>query len=693
MAINWISSGAFTSGTGALTVPVAAGYAAGDVFLLFVNSANQAVATPAGGWTEVANSPQSTGTAAAAGGVLIAAFWKICGASESSVSVADTGSYTTAEIHLFKGCDTTNPIHITAGSVQASAATAWTLPSVTTTINDTLVVLAIGLDRDLGSTTTVSGWTNANLGTITEQSDTTVNAGAGGGLGIATADYPTAGTTGTTEVTAATSTTAAFLTIALRGKVLLETSGTSVSTALAALTTVPVGAELVSSKTGVDTVTLDSWVEAGDLAICMAFNEAGTTVPSLPPGGLGTAVAGTMSSSASWRELAFGAGVFVALSQTSTVAATSTDGITWTARTLPTASYWMDIVYGGGIFFAVTGNGSVAASSTDGATWTQRTMPSSSDWRAVAYGNGIFVAVAGNPSSIAASSSDGITWTARSMPLSASWWVAAYGSGTFVSIAGNDLTTTAASSTNGITWTARTMPTSSQWTSVTYGNGVFVAVSSVASNAAATSSDGITWTARTLPTSSNWNDVTYDDGVFVAVATATSNAAYSIDGVTWYTYTMPSSGSWTAVQYGNNVFVAVIQSSTASTTIPVTAAPTSHDASSGTAVASRLASKVLTAGGVQTIGPFTGATSVACSVYRNVDPAAPIGNVVVAGGTGTAVTLPAVTTNVGDFAVCFAGHQSTDVVFPATGTGVVRRAQEIDATDAIAVYDSAGAVP
>jgi hypothetical protein len=103
-------------------------------------------------------------------------------------------------------------------------------------------------------------------------------------LGIATADYPTAGTTGTTEVTAATSTTAAFLTIALRGKVLLETSGTSVSTALAALTTVPVGAELVSSKTGVDTVTLDSWVEAGDLAICMAFNEAGTTAPSLPSG-------------------------------------------------------------------------------------------------------------------------------------------------------------------------------------------------------------------------------------------------------------------------------------------------------------------------------------------------------------------------------------------------------------------------
>jgi hypothetical protein len=157
---------------------------------------------------------------------------------------------------------------------------------------------------------------------------------------------------------------------------------------------------------------------------------------------------------------------------------------------------------------------------------------------------------------------------------------------------------------------------------------------------------------------------------------------------------MSTSQSWQSVTYGGDLFITVSASATTlAATVPVSGALTTHDASSGTAVASRLASKVLTAGGVQTIGPFTGATSVACNVYRNVDPSAPIGNVVVTGGTGTTVTLPAVTTNPDDFAVCFAGHQSTDVVFPATGTGVVRRAQEIDATDAIVVYDSAGAVP
>ena len=51
------AKGSFTSGVGALSVPVPTGYQDDDVFLLFVESANQAIATPTE-WTEVANSPQ-----------------------------------------------------------------------------------------------------------------------------------------------------------------------------------------------------------------------------------------------------------------------------------------------------------------------------------------------------------------------------------------------------------------------------------------------------------------------------------------------------------------------------------------------------------------------------------------------------------------------------------------------------------
>jgi hypothetical protein len=83
---TFVAKGTFTSGAAALTVPQPAGIQAGDLLLLFVETANQAMATPTG-WTQVTNSPQSTGTAAAAGGVRLTVFYKIAGASETSVSL------------------------------------------------------------------------------------------------------------------------------------------------------------------------------------------------------------------------------------------------------------------------------------------------------------------------------------------------------------------------------------------------------------------------------------------------------------------------------------------------------------------------------------------------------------------------------------------------------------------------------
>jgi hypothetical protein len=42
---------------------------------------------------------------------------------------------------------------------------------------------------------------------------------------------------------------------------------------------------------------------------------------------------------------------------------------------------------------AVAYNGTVAATSLDGVNWTARTLPTSAEWAAVTYGNGVFVAV------------------------------------------------------------------------------------------------------------------------------------------------------------------------------------------------------------------------------------------------------------------------------------------------------------
>ena len=210
----YVNEGAFTAGTGALSVPVPAGYTDNDVFIMLVSTANQAITTP-GGWTEVANSPQYTGDAGSAGGIRLGVFWKYVSGSQSAVSVADSGSYTAAQIFCYRRCNQTNPIHVSAGSVQASASTSWTAPEVITTNPNCLILICVGQDRDANSTDSITSWVNVNLANLVEVGDEVVNSGAGGGIGLAQGGKASPGATGTTAITSAASTTAAFLTIAL----------------------------------------------------------------------------------------------------------------------------------------------------------------------------------------------------------------------------------------------------------------------------------------------------------------------------------------------------------------------------------------------------------------------------------------------------------------------------------------------
>jgi len=211
----FVEKTAMASGTGALTVAALTLCQAGDIILLCIESANQSIATPSGGWTQVSNSPQSTGTAAAAGGVRLAVFWKLASGADSTTSVADSGDHTTAIKTLWRGCDQTTPIHVNAGSVQSSASTSWTCPAVTTTIDNCKIVMCIGMDRDAASTANTSAWANSNLLSITEHADETVTANQGGGIAIASGNLESQGSSGTCSVTSAASTTAAFITLAL----------------------------------------------------------------------------------------------------------------------------------------------------------------------------------------------------------------------------------------------------------------------------------------------------------------------------------------------------------------------------------------------------------------------------------------------------------------------------------------------
>lgn len=185
----------------------------------------------------------------------------------------------------------------------------------------------------------------------------------------------------------------------------------------------------------------------------VAISQASTAAATSPDGITWTQR--TMSTSQTWMSVTYGAGLFVVVGQATSTVLTSPDGITWTTRTaaLPSTSTWSSVTYSGSLFVAV-GSTTAAASSPDGLVWTARTLPVSATWAAVTYGGGLFFAV--GTSGVGASSPDGTTWTQRTVTPSATWAAVTYGGGVFVATSAS--VATAASSPDGTTWTQRAMP-------------------------------------------------------------------------------------------------------------------------------------------------------------------------------------------------------------------------------------------
>ena len=90
--------------------------------------------------------------------------------------------------------------------------------------------------------------------------------------------------------------------------------------------------------------------------------------------------------------ITYGKGLYVAVQGGgSTVAASSADGITWVSRTLPSSASWVDVVWGNGRFIAIADDQTAAAYSLDGITWTALTVGlASGNPKRIAYGHGMF---------------------------------------------------------------------------------------------------------------------------------------------------------------------------------------------------------------------------------------------------------------------------------------------------------------
>jgi hypothetical protein len=220
-APTFVAAGAVASGTGAITAALPSGLQANDILLLFVETANQAISITnhnGGTWTEVTGSPQGTGTAGGTAATCLTAFWSRYNGTQGSPSLSDSGNHQIARMIAIRGATTSgNPWDVTAGGVEATSDTSGSIPGATTTVANTLVVAAIATALpDANSTAKFSGWSNADLSSLTERTDNTSNVGNGGGLAIATGGKAAAGAYGATAVTLVNAAQKGMMSIAIK---------------------------------------------------------------------------------------------------------------------------------------------------------------------------------------------------------------------------------------------------------------------------------------------------------------------------------------------------------------------------------------------------------------------------------------------------------------------------------------------
>jgi len=199
---SYVSAGTLETSSAGITVGAPSSYANGDLLFLVLASAGGAFSSPGVDWTQVSDSPQTIGTADAAGGIRIALYWKIASGTQSAVSISDAGDYTQGQMFAFHGVSNSSPINASDGTTEASGTSTVEFAELTTSVANCMVLYVVGIDDDANDTTNISGWTNSNLTNIQELQDQSVSTGDGGGFALAYGTLAPSGAIGAGSATA-----------------------------------------------------------------------------------------------------------------------------------------------------------------------------------------------------------------------------------------------------------------------------------------------------------------------------------------------------------------------------------------------------------------------------------------------------------------------------------------------------------
>jgi hypothetical protein len=175
---------------------------------------NNYTLSTAAGFTAVSGSPIRDSTLFSYARLQV---WE-CVASSSAMAsptVADVASDDSkmAMIVVVRGSSATDAI--ASDATTGTASTTVTFPSVTSTVDNALILNIAAIRIDIG-TAQASAWTNAALTDLTEHVDNHTATGAGCGIIISAGRKATAGATGSTTATLAAASTQARMTIAIK---------------------------------------------------------------------------------------------------------------------------------------------------------------------------------------------------------------------------------------------------------------------------------------------------------------------------------------------------------------------------------------------------------------------------------------------------------------------------------------------
>jgi len=212
-----VGVGAAASGQAAVTAAYPGGYTAttNDIGIIFQECENADTPAAPSGWSIIVTQALTSGTTSK-----LTAMWRRIQAGDTAPSVPDPGNHQTVTMIVVSGCITAgNPWDVFTNTTELVSDTSVSVPGVTTTVNNCLILAAFGTGQDVNNTTALT-WVNGSLANLAHRRSSWTALGTGGGFAFCTGEKAAFGGTGATTTTAAVAANfKTLMTIALKEEV------------------------------------------------------------------------------------------------------------------------------------------------------------------------------------------------------------------------------------------------------------------------------------------------------------------------------------------------------------------------------------------------------------------------------------------------------------------------------------------